>query len=108
MAATPTVLLSRTGRQARPHHPLAEEQPMRCLTTWAPALVLALLSPLAAQASAQKPRKPNIIFILADDLGYGDLGCYGQKKIRTPNIDRLAAEGMRYTQSYASRTVCAP
>ena len=44
-----------------------------------------------------EPRKPNIIFILADDLGYGDLGCYGQKKIPTPNIDRLAAEGMRFT-----------
>ena len=54
------------------------------------------------------PSQPNIIFILADDLGYGDLGCYGQKKIRTPNIDRLAAEGMRFTQCYAGSTVCAP
>src|ERR1043166_9199533 len=53
-------------------------------------------------------RKPNIIFILADDLGYGDLGCYGQKKIKTPNIDRLAEEGMRFTQCYAGSTVCAP
>ncbi len=53
-------------------------------------------------------RKPNIIFILADDLGYGDLGCYGQKKIQTPNIDKLAAEGMRFTQCYAGSTVCAP
>src|SRR5687767_13171674 len=52
--------------------------------------------------------KPNIIFILADDLGYGDLGCYGQKKFKTPNIDRLAAEGMRFTQCYAGSTVCAP
>jgi arylsulfatase A-like enzyme len=51
---------------------------------------------------------PNIIFILADDLGYGDLGCYGQKKIKTPNIDRLAEEGMRFTQCYAGSTVCAP
>src|SRR5262245_5944050 len=51
---------------------------------------------------------PNIIFILADDLGYGELGCYGQKKIRTPNIDRLAAEGIRFTQCYAGTTVCAP
>ncbi len=50
--------------------------------------------------------KPNIIFILADDLGYGDLGCYGQKLIETPNIDRLAAEGMRFTQAYAGSTVC--
>lgn len=52
--------------------------------------------------------KPNIIFILADDLGYGDLGCYGQKQIQTPNIDRLAAEGMRFTDFYAGSTVCAP
>lgn len=59
----------------------------------------------AAEVAAPKP---NVIFILADDLGYGDLGCFGQKKIRTPNIDRLAAEGMRFTQSYAGTTVCAP
>jgi arylsulfatase A-like enzyme len=51
---------------------------------------------------------PNIIFILADDLGYGELGCYGQKKIKTPNLDRLATEGMRFTQCYAGTTVCAP
>ncbi len=53
-------------------------------------------------------KQPNIIFILADDLGYGDLGCYGQKKIKTPNLDRMAAEGMRFTQHYAGSTVCAP
>jgi arylsulfatase len=52
--------------------------------------------------------KPNIVFILADDLGYGDLGSYGQKKIRTPNLDRMAAEGMRFTQFYAGSPVCAP
>ncbi len=52
--------------------------------------------------------KPNIIFILADDLGYGELGCYGQKRIKTPNLDRLAAEGTRFTQCYAGSTVCAP
>ena len=51
---------------------------------------------------------PNIIFIMADDLGYGDLGCFGQKEIQTPNIDRLAAEGMRFTDCYAGSTVCAP
>jgi arylsulfatase A-like enzyme len=62
---------------------------------------------LPAQAAAQT-RKPNIIFILADDLGYGDLGCYGQKRIDTANIDRLAAEGMRFTDCYAGATVCAP
>jgi arylsulfatase A-like enzyme len=58
-------------------------------------------------AFAQKA-KPNIIFILADDLGYGDLGCYGQQQILTPNLDRMAAEGTRFTQCYAGSTVCAP
>ena len=53
-------------------------------------------------------RKPNIIFIMADDLGYAELGCYGQTKIRTPNIDRLAAEGKRFTQHYSGSPVCAP
>jgi arylsulfatase A-like enzyme len=52
--------------------------------------------------------KPNIIFIMADDLGYGDVGCYGQKKIQTPNIDRMASEGMMFTHAYAGSTVCAP
>ena len=52
--------------------------------------------------------RPNIIFILADDLGYGDLGCYGQQQIRTPHLDRLASEGMRFTRFYAGSTVCAP
>ena len=52
--------------------------------------------------------KPNIVFIVADDLGYGDLGCYGQKHIRTPSIDKLAAEGMRFTDCYSGSTVCAP
>ena len=70
----------------------------------------AFLASAAAPAllSAQGGRKPNIIFILADDLGYGDLGCYGQQRIQTPNIDRLAAEGMRFTDAYAGSTVCAP
>src|SRR2546421_11786645 len=53
-------------------------------------------------------RKPNIIFIVADDLGYGDLGSYGQKLVKTPNLDRLAAEGTRFMQVYASAPVCAP
>jgi arylsulfatase A-like enzyme len=61
----------------------------------------------AASAPAAEPR-PNIILILADDLGYGELGCYGQKLIETPVLDRMAAEGMRFTQFYAGSTVCAP
>jgi arylsulfatase A-like enzyme len=55
-----------------------------------------------------KQQPPNIIYILADDLGYGDLGCYGQTKIETPNLDKMAAEGMLFTQHYAGSTVCAP
>jgi len=53
-------------------------------------------------------QKPNIIFILADDLGYGDVGCYGQKDIKTPHIDRMAAEGILFTDCYSGATVCAP
>jgi arylsulfatase A-like enzyme len=71
-----------------------------------PLFVILFLA-LAATSFGQ-PAKPNIIFILADDLGYGELGCYGQKLIQTPNIDRLAAEGIRFTQFYAGSTVCAP
>ena len=52
--------------------------------------------------------KPNIIYILADDLGYGDLGCYGQETIQTPRIDKMASEGIRFTNHYAGSTVCAP
>ncbi len=66
------------------------------------------LSLAAGAAYAQAAAPPNIIFIMADDLGYGDLGCYGQKTLRTPNIDRLAAEGMKCTDVYAASTVCAP
>jgi arylsulfatase A-like enzyme len=62
----------------------------------------------AAGAAAAQPARPNILFILLDDLGHADVGCYGQRKILTPNIDRLAAEGMRFTQCYAGGSVCAP
>src|ERR1041385_5345093 len=65
------------------------------------ALIISSLTASAAQ-------KPNIIFILADDLGYGDVSCFGQKKFQTPNIDRLAAEGMKLTAHYAGNNVCAP
>jgi arylsulfatase A-like enzyme len=58
--------------------------------------------------AAQADRKPNIILIQADDLGYGDLSCYGQQKFKTPNLDRMAAEGLRFSQYYAGSTVCAP
>jgi len=78
-------------------------QPMRLLK---PLLLLTLA--VCAGPALLGANPPNLIFIMADDLGYGDLGCYGQKKIQTPHIDRLAADGMRFTQFYAGATVCAP
>ena len=59
-------------------------------------------------ALSQQTRKPNIIFIMADDLGYGDLGCYGQRQIKTPCLDKMATQGVRFTDAYAGSTVCAP
>jgi arylsulfatase len=58
--------------------------------------------------STRRSQPPNVIFILGDDLGYAELGCYGQQKIKTPNIDRLAGEGIRFTQAYSGSPVCAP
>lgn len=71
-------------------------------------LILLLLLTCLPTFAQKTPQKPNIIFILADDLGYGDLGVYGQKDIKTPNLDRMAREGMRFTQFYSGSTVCAP
>ena len=62
----------------------------------------------SAAVQAQEAQKPNIIYIMCDDLGYADLGCYGQQYISTPNLDRMAAEGMRFTQAYAGSPVSAP
>lgn len=70
-------------------------------------LLVACLGVDVSSASRKAPR-PNVVFIMADDLGYGDIGVYGQQWIKTPNIDRLAAEGMRFTQFYAGAPVCAP
>jgi len=61
-----------------------------------------------AGAAPNLKLKPNLIWIMADDLGWGDLGCYGQKVITTPNLDRMAQEGLRFTHFYAGATVCAP
>ena len=71
-------------------------------------LICVLSSCSHERAKVAGASKPNIIYILADDLGYGDLSCYGQKKFQTPNIDRLATEGMKFTQHYSGSTVCAP
>jgi arylsulfatase A len=70
--------------------------------------VVVLLTFVTVAAEPADQAQPNIVFIMADDLGYGHLGCYGQTKISTPNIDRLAAEGMHFTQVYAGCNVCAP
>lgn len=71
-------------------------------------LLLASASSSPKLAADSLKQKPNVIVILCDDLGYGDLGCYGEKQILTPNLDRLAAQGTRFTQVYAGSTVCAP
>ena len=73
-----------------------------------PALLGLQLLSLPSLEATGRDDQPNIIFIMADDLGYGDLGCYGQKEIKTPRLDRLASEGMRFTDFYAGSTVCAP
>src|SRR5262249_17453306 len=82
------------------------EQVRRKPTLWGIGVAIFGISMVGWAASLESvhtatARPPNIIFILADDLGYGDLGCYGQTRIKTPNIDKLAAEGMRFTDFYA-------
>ena len=64
--------------------------------------------PAGHSAGEKQSRLPNLIYIMADDLGYGDLGCFGQKTIKTPHLDRLARDGMKLTSYYAGNTVCRP
>ena len=74
-----------------------------------PTLTILWLTVVATcLATPVNDRPPNVVLILGDDLGYGDLGCYGQRVIETPRLDRMAVEGMRFTQFYAGSTVCAP
>lgn len=89
-------------------HPAAT--PASRLACWSAATTLALaaLATAQQQPGVQPPRAPNILLVFADDLGYGELGCYGQQRIETPNIDRLASGGIRFTQFYAGAPVCAP
>jgi len=89
---------------------MTEQTRREFLRTVGSAAVASMFAGCAASVRRQSSagKKPNIIFILTDDLGYGDLGCYGQKQIKTPNIDHMAAEGMKFTQHYAGSTVCAP
>src|SRR5437016_10671850 len=70
------------------------------------AFALCFIGALAPAGAASRP--PNIVIILADDLGYGDLGCYGHPSIRTPNLDQMAREGMRFTDFYVAACVCTP
>jgi hypothetical protein len=84
----------------------------KCHVGLGSARIATLLAVLAcwlvpfAHASAGDKRPPNVVLISADDLGYGDLGCFGASKIRTPNLDRMAAEGVRFTSFYVAQAVC--
>src|SRR5512139_1935571 len=71
-------------------------------------LALAAASTLAGGATRRPGRPPNILFVLADDMGYADLGCFGSRHIRTPVLDRLARRGLRMTHAYANSPVCSP
>jgi arylsulfatase A-like enzyme len=70
--------------------------------------VAVTLAALLSSTAVVHAAKPNIVYIMADDLGYGELGCYGQTKIKTPHLDQMAREGTRFTDFYAGSTVCAP
>ena len=72
------------------------------------SLLMFLFTSISACTNKNKTKHPNVIYILADDLGYGDLSCYGQEKFQTPNIDRLAKEGLKFTNHYSGNTVCSP
>ncbi len=98
---------------ARSHHPKksAASASSAVKNQWfqfAVSVSVLCLGLLTTSHAATKTLRPNIIFILADDLGYGDLGCYNQDRIKTPHLDRMAAEGMRFTNAYAGFNVCAP
>ena len=78
------------------------------MTRIVPIVVAALILACGGEPRPSRPERPNIVFIMADDMGWADLGSYGSKAIQTPNLDRLAKEGMRFTDAYAGHTVCAP
>ncbi|PHN05977.1 arylsulfatase [Flavilitoribacter nigricans] len=81
---------------------------MKLLHVLLPVLLLSLIACKSSRDQATTQRPPNIIYIMSDDQGYADLGCYDSKFVQTPNLDRMAAEGMRFTQVYAGSPVCAP
>lgn len=97
-----------SAHRPNPASPLGRTGPASRLGCWLWALVCLPLGLLGAAATPAATPPPNFIFILADDLGYGDLACYGHPRHRTPNIDRLAREGARFTHFYAPTPFCAP
>ncbi len=99
----PTFTGAGFGRSGKPS---CEERKSRALTLCIALLLASLAMPVGAAES--KASRPNIVFIVADDLGYAELGCYGQDKIRTPNVDKLASQGMRFLRHYSGSPVCAP
>src|SRR5688500_6355994 len=82
--------------------------PLLLAAALATAALAQKTNPKSEIRNPQSEQPPNIVLIVADDLGYAELGCYGQKKIRTPILDGLAADGMRFTQFYSGSPVCAP
>jgi arylsulfatase A-like enzyme len=92
------------GRMAQHHGAVTRRRFVQ--TSGASSLALAGLG--FVRASRAQALKPNIVFIMADDLGYADVSCYGQRDYTTPNVDRLAIEGLRFTQAYANSSVCSP
>src|SRR5262245_5507473 len=107
----------RASRGARPqgvdrdsngrHNPaIPAEVPVMTRRTF--LLVLTTLVAVPSAPAADPPRKPNLVFLLADDLGINDLGCYGRKEHLTPNLDRLATNGMRFTSAYCAQPICSP
>src|SRR5277367_5923576 len=76
--------------------------------TWFSFLLSLLAIFVISTASAEPAKRPNIVFIMADDLGWADLGCYGSKYHKTPNLDRFATTAARFTQAYAAAPVCSP
>lgn len=104
------LMLKKQLRIARPYRRFFLGHLLHIATTL--VLATANFSPCIGPAFADNldddPRRPNIVLILADDLGYGDLSCYGATKIKTPNIDRLAREGIRFTDAHSAASLCSP
>lgn len=95
-------------RSARPRRLVARLLHRFAAFIFIPAAAILSIHPLKTGVSAEKEKVPNIVLIFVDDMGYGDLGCYGNKVHKTPNIDRLAAEGKRFTSFYSSGATCVP